>query len=415
MNRAGRQQGGANPARNDDLRRVLALLGSPEAGSDRSEPPVLWSKSYLRVPPVGSPKLLLPSDMPEAGAEALRLWAAAQHRWHRRLAYRLGAACLNIGPLHQLWPRRWAVTDAVPGRGADSLTTHLATLLGQPVVVAANVGRRDPHQSQLLIALSRDGKPLAYVKVGWNELNRRLLDNEARALRRVADLRSSSMVTPSVLHSERWHNLELLLTAPIERRRQRAASRSEPPALPITLQVAATGVRERLPLRQSRYWNDLRVRLAAAAESDQQAAGVLERAVVRLDAAGDRELGFAGWHGDWVPWNLSYDRNQLLVWDWEYWSEAAPVGFDILHFFFGTQFFRGSGNVITAWNAATVHSRTRLGWLGVDAPGLPLVHALYAMEMLLRRLDIRNHGGGGDDDRVFPQIYSLIDAAVSVV
>lgn len=415
MNREGRRQRGANLRRNDDLHRVLALLGSPEAGRDRYAPPALRSTSYLRVPPVGSPKLLLPADMPEAGAEALRLWAAAQHRWHRRLAYQVGAACLNIRPLHELWPNRWAVTDTVTDHSDHSLTSRLGTLLGQSVVVAANVGRRDPHQSQLLIALNEDGTPLAYVKVGWNDLNRRLLRNEARALRRVAELGSSAMVTPSVLHSERWNNLELLLTAPVERSRQRAASRSQPPALPITLEVAATGMRERLPLRQSRYWSDLRLRLAAAAESDQQAARVLERAVATLDAAGDKALGFAGWHGDWVPWNLSYDRDQLLVWDWEYWSEGAPVGFDILHFFFGTQFFRGGGDVITAWNTATIQSRTRLGWLGVDNPALPLVHALYAVEMLARRLDIRNHGGGGDDDRVFPQIYSLIQAAVSAV
>lgn len=406
------------PERNDDLRRVLGMLASrgPQLNASAGQPAdaVPRSTSYLPVPPVLRPRLLLPADTPIAGAAALRLRAGAQRRWHRRLAYHLGSAGMKTGLPQRVWPHRLEVEETVSGR--ISLTQHLATLLARPVVVAASVGPRDPHQSQMLIALDADGRPLAYVKVGWNQLNRRLVRNEARALRRLGEVRLSTMTVPSVLYAGAWQDLELLLTAPIQAKGQRAASRSRPPPLPVTLEVAATGARQRLHLSESPYWWDLQGRLnVAAIRLDRHTADALARAVARVGTVGATLLSFAGWHGDWVAWNLARDRERLLVWDWEYWSDAAPVGFDILHFFYGAQFFRGRGDVITAWDHATARSETLLRWLGVEGPALPLVHALYALEMLARRLEIQAQGGGVDDPRFFPQIYAVIDAAVSAL
>lgn len=412
----GGNEHGSTPPSRDDLARVLSLLtGRPRTVSDWSDLTASALTGYLLAPPVGPPKMLLPSDSPRAAASVLRLRGASQRRRHHRLSYRLASVAMTAGPWARRWPKSWIVQIEATDAREPSLPGHLGTLLGEPVVVAASLGRRDPHQSQSLIALSRDGRPLAFVKVGWNALNRRLLRNEAGALRGVAELAPTTLTAPSVVHSGCWHELELLLTAPIERKRPRSAPLAQPPGLPVTLDVAATGDRERHPLAHSRYWTDLRLRLEVAKELDRQADDAVERALAAIDPVGERQpLAFAGWHGDWVPWNLSYDREQLLVWDWEYWSEAAPVGFDIVHFFFGTQFFRG-GDAITAWNHAWTRSGVLLRWLGVEGRALQLVFIAYALEMLARRLEILAHGGGVDDCRFFPQIYSVIDSAVSAL
>ncbi len=52
------------------------------------------------------------------------------------------------------------------------------------------------------------------------------------------------------------------------------------------------------------------------------------------------ELG--AWHGDWTAWNCAAaaQADQVLVWDWERYTEGVPRGFDALH-----HHFHGSGRI----------------------------------------------------------------------
>ncbi|MFK8039671.1 MAG: hypothetical protein AB8B74_15370 [Crocinitomicaceae bacterium] len=44
-------------------------------------------------------------------------------------------------------------------------------------------------------------------------------------------------------------------------------------------------------------------------------------------------------HGDFTPWNLKFDKDNIYVYDWEYASFQAPVLFDLIHFHFQNGIF----------------------------------------------------------------------------
>jgi hypothetical protein len=84
-------------------------------------------------------------------------------------------------------------------------------------------------------------------------------------------------------------------------------------------------------LSTSPYWSDLRERLAGVADRPDGAA--LAAAARDLAArAGDTDLRYGAWHGDWAPWNMATLAGSLLVWDWERFTLGVPLGFDALHY-----------------------------------------------------------------------------------
>ena len=55
----------------------------------------------------------------------------------------------------------------------------------------------------------------------------------------------------------------------------------------------------------------------------------LNRAIAEL---GDVPTRTGRWHGDWVPWNMTRDGSQILLWDWEHQEPGVMLGFDHLHY-----------------------------------------------------------------------------------
>jgi hypothetical protein len=136
--------------------------------------------------------------------------------------------------------------------------------------------------------------------------------------------------------------------------------------------------------------------------------------------AGAVPLSFGGWHGDLVPWNFARRRTTWQIWDWEYWQESAPLGFERMEYVFGRRFFggalRGSDAIREAVSAKAAAESGNHGDHEHAVTG-----TCFAFEILLRRLAIVAAGGGRDDDRAFPDLYLVVDellrqggAAVSV-
>src|SRR5690606_28690324 len=47
---------------------------------------------------------------------------------------------------------------------------------------------------------------------------------------------------------------------------------------------------------------------------------------------GDRQVLTGAWHGDWTPWNMSWRRRRLQLWDFERFDPRAVVGMDVVHY-----------------------------------------------------------------------------------
>jgi hypothetical protein len=66
-------------------------------------------------------------------------------------------------------------------------------------------------------------------------------------------------------------------------------------------------------------------------DDDDVAARLHDRMDVLAEEHGGLDLGIGPWHGDWTPWNMSWERPRLALWDWERFDPAVPHGFDVLH------------------------------------------------------------------------------------
>ncbi|WP_214325916.1 hypothetical protein [Nonomuraea sediminis] len=183
----------------------------------------------------------------------------------------------------RLAPRRWWHVPLgrrvmVPVDG--SIRAHLGDVFGMPIEAILHVRpARRANRKPVLEAYS-GGRRIAFVKIGDSPRTRELVNNEAAALKKLADLPLKTVVPPSVLYHGRWRDLAVLALSP-------------------------------LPIRRSKVPQ-----------------GLLESAVKEIAGTG---VGPA-WHGDLSPWNIAPSGDgRLLVWDWERYEVGVPYGFDLVH------------------------------------------------------------------------------------
>jgi hypothetical protein len=356
---------------------------------------------FIALPGSARPRLLAPLSSGPAASAALRQFnnSMSQHA-------RVGKALLGLGVRSRtarrfLGPEVTILVDGdVPGEGLPGvlLEEHLRELLGRrDLHMAITLGRRRPNAKPVIQVLTGTGRILAYAKVGWNDLTRRLVRNEARVLASYPRERLGPVRIPQLLHHGEWNGLELSLTSPLPHPLLRRGRRSAPPSTGALRSVAHLLGVEHEPLGASRYLGSLRATVESAASVDPSVGPVADGLDVLERRHGELNLAFGCWHGDWAPWNMTSVGRRLFVWDWERSRDPVPIGLDVIHFHFQTAFRSNGRRVKEAALAAAAAGRAALGSLGVPerADG-PLVN-MYLMEIFLRYDEARRAGVQGDE------------------
>ena len=297
----------------DYLAELSGLLW-PTAG-DRPGPDDL-----IMLPSARSPRLLVPAGR-RAGAAALRTYGEPGSA-RTMLATRALAAFIASGVGGVVLRDRLCV-------GAPSIQAHLSDVLGCPVSVGLHLRADRANRKPVLQLVTVDGRIAGVAKIGINPLTADLVRAERTALAAVNAARPARFVPPKILSSATWNGLEVLVLSPLPVWLRRV--RPQPDQLATAAaEVAAIAQPRVMPLVGSEFWRRLKARLAAAGDGDDHSA--LRAALVLLaDQAGSAEVTFGAWHGDWVPWNMAFTRQGLLVWDWERFGTEVPLGFDALH------------------------------------------------------------------------------------
>lgn len=386
------------PDPSPDLRWLADLLWGPGGAQLVTEAPA----SFVVVRSRTDARFLVPVASRRAAAgsllahNALRPPVTRLARWALAAAFRTGSASLLLrdrlrvsrGPLD-------AKLHEVFGR--DDLT------------FAVGVGAAGPNRKPTLRVLALSGEPLGFVKLGWNDFTRNLVRHEAEGLEAVARAGLAGVAAPRPLYAGSWNGLELSVASPLPAAVRRHRPR-RPPAARATLEVARIGGVDRVPLGASDYVRALRFRLTADVprgdEGGQRALAALDRV---LDRAGDREVEVGTWHGDWTPWNLAWHRATLFALDWEHWGRA-PVGFDLLHYTFATEFFGRGWSPDRAAGAMRARAFRWLEDLGVPGPVAAPLGVVYLLELLARAFDARR-AGAGVNPRLWPALLETIEEA----
>ncbi|TMR01689.1 hypothetical protein ETD83_14160 [Actinomadura soli] len=350
------------------------------------------SGGRLLAPGARRPRILLPADRAAAVA-ALRAYGRVESRAARLVT--AGLIWSLRGGLGRAVLRQGVRVD-VPD-GAETVETYLSEALGRPVcaaLYARPAGRANDKPVLQALSPGASGPPVAFVKVGVNELTGRLVRAEAAALERLPRAAGAVVRAPEVLHFGSWRGLDVLALTPLPT--------WEPgrPVAPDTFsaalrEIAGAAGTQRIRLAGSPYWSVLNDRVAALPG---EAADRLRAALAAIgEHHGDAEIVFGSWHGDFTPWNTAGSDGGLLVWDWERFAADVPVGFDALHHRLQRAVSDPAADPARAAAECVRDAAGTLAPFGAEpphAPHAPLVARLYLAELAARYLADRQAEAG---------------------
>ncbi|SNS88956.1 hypothetical protein SAMN05421812_102233 [Asanoa hainanensis] len=280
---------------------------------------------YLVVPDARRPRLLVPARSRRIAAAAVRRYAEPQSRI-AKLKRDAVVTALRSGASGLLLRDRIRVY----GPDAETIDGYLRRVLGADVALSIHIGPARANRKPVLQLIARDGRTVGFGKMGTGPLTRRLVRAETSALQALSHAVVDDVTIPSVLHSGEWRGHQVLIQSALPVWQPRAPLSAERLAAAQRAVALCCGTSKGW-LSTSPYWSELRERLAGVADRPDGAA--LAAAARDLAArAGDTDLRFGSWHGDWAPWNMAALAGSLLVWDWERFTLGVPMGFDALHY-----------------------------------------------------------------------------------
>ncbi|GAA4579067.1 hypothetical protein GCM10023176_56110 [Micromonospora coerulea] len=343
---------------------------------------------WVVVPSAARPRLLVPTGSPRAAASAVRHSTEAVGRKAKLVRQGLATAFrLGLGPL--VFRDRLVVEDAAGG----TLDAHLAEVLGAPALVSMHIGPARANRKPVLQLLGPDGRALGYAKLGVDPLTRTLVDVEAAALRRLADLPLGPVTVAGVLHHGDWHGHALLVQEALPVRLPRA----DPAAAEAAERAAMVAVAGCLGVwRRSYAGSGHAARLAEAIDDlgARPEAGRLH-AVLKTVADADPTVAFGAWHGDWNGGNsAALADGRVLVWDWERFEGDVPAGYDALHRAVQTAIGHDGVEPTAAARALIEGAAGTLAPFNQDGRDADLVAVLYLVELAARYLRDRQAEAG---------------------
>jgi hypothetical protein len=400
-------------SRNADLEWISDILAAPPLTLTvgRRRPHGVALETFAVLPTASRPHFVIPLASRRAAAAAVgdSGYAAPQIR----LARALGRIGITLGLAGHVFRDRLSITEGDMEREqplADVLLSeHLAKVFGRPdVTIAVHVGPSRPNRKPLVRVLAPDGAFIGYVKIGWNSLTRKLVQNEARTL---ADLdhRASSFTAfevPRVAYAGTWREFELLALTPLRGRPFRLIRTHHDAAAAAMKEISELVHGDDRRLAESRYWQATKARLEDLATGGRL--GALARTIE--ERFGAELLSFGSWHGDWAPWNLGWRDGRVAVWDWERSTHDAPVGLDAAHFDFQVALGASRNRSLPALERTLAGNAPMFSVLELPARRQRLLLALHLLEMALRWEEGRRAGMSATDSIYLPALDALLQS-----
>jgi hypothetical protein len=372
------------------------LVGSLWAGcdlvegdvGDRARVPIV---TFTVLPNLRHPRLLVPTKTVRAARTALRQYNDGMSQLARIRKAAIGNA-LGVG-LGRLVGSRLHVIPGIDPTTDPLLADELEDLFGERrLEIAVFFGEQlRPNRKPVLQVMTERGDVLGYAKVGWNPLTKRLVANEADALRSMMASPPTTFRVPRLLGETQVGDLRITVVSPFPHSLLRRGALGATAPYAATREVASRGGIEPGTLVGSDYERELRRRIESVPDVGRRERLARLFDLVRSEDA-DAVLTFGSWHGDWTPWNMSRTRTGLVVWDWERSGRPVPVGLDVVHHRFQFRWRGGRESVVEAGAAARTESSETLVRLGVSEPNHELLLRLYLLELMVRFEEGRETG-----------------------
>jgi hypothetical protein len=336
---------------------------------------------YIVVPSARAPRFLVPlaaAPVREAALSAFnRLRPTAVRRRRAVLAKLLRLHPTLFGRLPVL-----TVQTRPDAAGTDPAELLLSARVGRDLGVRAyaalGVHPPDPNLKPTLQMLDDAGRPVAYVKVGWNDASRMLVRTEAEALRELDRGSSHFPLVPGLLAAGTFGEQTYVAVAPLPADVRRLPDEDDPQVDAVLAVARSNGT----PAARQRLADS-----AFAARLTGPLASVLHR-------HGDVALEFGSWHGDWVPWNLARSGPRLVAWDWEHHGTDVPVGSDVVHHGFQVALTLRGADAAGAARAGAATLLRHAAASGLSVAQVEAVVDCYLAELWLRTKRLADAGAG---------------------
>lgn len=220
----------------------------------------------------------------------------------------------------------------------SSVTYHLREVFQRnDVCFAISLGLPGPHRKPVIQVLTLDGDILGYAKLGWNEITKKLVENDALMNRKVRSMNIQGLVVPNIINFSNTHRGTILVTSPLEGfNSTKWNSRFVNNFIKVMAAVAIETRIDRVFI-DSPFWKNLNeklFKLAGYLHIDQFT--VLNCALSILEnRLGKLELPWVFTLGDTTRWNMAIDRSNgmLMVVDLEYSKDEWLLGWDLFRFY----------------------------------------------------------------------------------
>jgi hypothetical protein len=215
-----------------------------------------------------------------------------------------------------------------PSGPPDTIETHLHEVLGQKVTLGVQLGPPRANRKPILQVLDAADRPMAFGKLGIDDLTRRLVLAEGAALMTLSGLSMPGIARPELIHRGSWNNAELLVVSALPLSKTRHGVPESKLVEAMRTVARSTGCHSVRPGRTA-HMLALRERASGLRHPD-----IRGRTITAIDSllASERPWTLGAWHGDWTVWNQASHGDQVLLWDWERFASGVPVGWDALHF-----------------------------------------------------------------------------------
>jgi hypothetical protein len=370
----------------DDLGWIANVLvtGLEGARVDRAAPPgheALFT--FAAVPSARRPYALLPTEASVAAAAIEGLGNPVT--WPLRLAERAVTQGYRSGLLQRLLPDRVVVSaPETPTVPMPTIRDHFERLLARSDLrLAVILGTRRPNRKPVIKIMTSSGEVLGFAKIGWNDVSRALVRNEAAVLRRLAELPPPrSFEVPRVIDHLAVGDLDLLVLGRIG---PRGGARVMRFPTAVGREISETVQRSTEVLATSAYWSGIRARVERLVAGDGRLGPTLASALDVIEhASGAREVVFGAWHGDFTPWNMRRGAGTVAVWDWERSGSIVPVGMDAARFDLDVRLKIDRERPRDAIHNSAMAIGATLERMGAVPGTASLVTVLHVLEMVLR-------------------------------
>ena len=317
----------------------------------------------------------LPLDAPRAAATSLQR-RTDETRW----VGLFGRRCLASGVRWGIVPRASRTRFELPAPGPDNLAGAVAAALGRDdIVIAGVLGPVRPNLKPVLQVFDESGTTLAFVKIGWTDLTRRLVMHEHDVLTSLRPVPTIS-VPQAIARCEVGAAVGLVLSPlPLWHHGRR------PHDVPAGSVIAAIATL-RGPMVERVLGDSIFVQsLASVADESTAGAATLRRALDEVTAEfGSTTLRFGASHGDFSPWNTLRTGNDIAIWDWERFRPDVPVGLDLIHYITQQQARRPLESLPAVATGDFAAARAALEELGVERRLVGAFVTLYYADLLTR-------------------------------